>query len=73
MKLDVKEKDRLISGFNYDVWVFRMRDFFREVKLWLWVNGSEIRLQMTEIEKRLLMDGEKFKVQEVWDILDERV
>lgn len=44
VKLDFKEKDCLISGLNYDVWVLRMRGFFREVRLWSWVDGTCIRL-----------------------------
>lgn len=54
VKLDFKEKDRLISGFNYDVWVLRMRGFFREVRLWSWAEGICIRLELINTERIFL-------------------
>lgn len=38
IKLDFKEKNRLTSGSNYDVWALRMRGFLREEncgRLWM--------------------------------------
>lgn len=62
VKLDFKEKDRLISGFNYDVWVLSMRGFFRKVKLWLWVDDTFVRFLLTELEKYFFLDGKNFEV-----------
>lgn len=72
VKLDFKEKDRLTSGSNYDVWALRMRGFLREARLWPWAEGTCIRLELTNTERILLQDGEASESQQKWDMLDER-
>lgn len=43
IKIDFKKKDRLFTGLNYDVWTIRMTGFFKEVNLWMYVDGSYSR------------------------------
>lgn len=40
-KIDFKEKDRLNSGSNYDVWAIRMCWFLKEAGLWEHVSGGK--------------------------------
>lgn len=72
VKLDFKEKDRLTSGSNYDVWALSMRGFFRKAKLWLWVDDTFARPSLTELEKHLLLDGKNSEAQNAWNTLAER-
>lgn len=73
IKVEFKERDRFRDGVNYDVWVIRMRGFFKEFTFWDIVDGTEIRFVFSErmfYETRVF-----FFISEMvrWDRMDEKV
>lgn len=48
IKIDFKEKDRLLTGLNYDVWIIRIKGFFQELNLWSFVDDINSRLRGVE-------------------------
>lgn len=72
VKLDFKEKDRLHSGVNYDVWAIRMKGFLLEAGLWGHVSGTETRPHYSRSihlgSNAPLESPEQHK----WDLLDLR-
>lgn len=65
VKIDFKEKDRLQSGVNYDVWAMRVRGFLREARLWGYIDGSNPR-------PVVVIEGVLEQAHKDWDTFDER-
>lgn len=63
VKIDFKEKDRLLTGFNYDVCIIKMKGFLSEVNLWEFVDDIIFRFlrERNLFSRDLEFEGDIYK------------